>query len=485
MVPATATVVAGGTTVHFPVKTHPVGTAITATITGEYLATQTASLTIVPQLLSSLSVSPATVQGGNSSTGTVTLAIPAPAGGIDVALSSDNAAATVPASATVASGATTATFTVATSPVVVPTSATISATHAGITLTASLAIVPPALSSLSMSPVSVAGGNSSSGTVTLVNPAPAGGALVTLSDDSPSATTPASVTVPEGATTAAFTVTTVGVGTTTNVTISASLIASTVTDTLTINAPILSSVTMSPASVIGGSSSTGTVTLSSVAPPSGAVVTLSDDSPSASTPASVVVPADATTATFTVTTQQVAAATPVTITGTFNGSANGSLTINPPNPIRVNAAGGAYTDSLAHLWSADTGFTGGSTALVPGRAIGNTVDDTLYQSERYGSFSYSFTMPEGSYLVTLKFAETHYTNSVPSGQRLFNVAINGTTVLTNFDVKFSAGGPNIAVDRTFAVNAGAGSNNMQIAFIHVAGQPDLPMVDAIEIVGGL
>ncbi len=177
----------------------------------------------------------------------------------------------------------------------------------------------------------------------------------------------------------------------------------------------------------------------------------------------------------------------MTITGTYNGTANGSLTINPPNPIRVNAGGTAFTDSLGHLWSADTGFTGGSTGSVPaGTAIAATVDDTLYQSERYGSsFTYSFTVPAGSYQVTMKFAETFFTNGSSSGQRTFNVVINGTTVLTNFDVKATAGGANIALDRLFAVTTGAGANNIQIQFIHLSGQADLPLVKAIEVVGAL
>ena len=164
-----------------------------------------------------------------------------------------------------------------------------------------------------------------------------------------------------------------------------------------------------------------------------------------------------------------------------------TLTVDPPlgfNPIRVNSGGAAVTDSQARVWSADTGFTGGTVASVGNtRAIGNTVDDTLYRNERWGPFLYTFTVPAGSYQVTLKFSETYFTAGAASGQRLFNVAINGATVLTNFDIKATAGGANIAVDVTFAVNAGAGSNNLQIQFIHVAGQPDDPKVDAIEIVG--
>ena len=265
-------------------------------------------------------------------------------------------------------------------------------------------------------------------------------------------------------------------------------LTSTDSGTLTVNVLAVMSVNLNPAMVTGGTTSNGTVTLNAAAPAGGVVVTLASSNPAVATvPASVTVAANTSTATFTVNTQPVAGVTPVTITATHNGSANGNLSVNPPssfNPIRVNSAGSAYTDPQGRVWSADTGFSGGTVATVSGRAIANTVDDVLYQSERWGPFTYTFTVPAGSYLVTLKFAETAFTSGAASGQRVFNVAINGTTVLTNFDIKATAGGANIAVDRTFAVNAGAGSNNLVIQFIHVAGQPDDPKVDAIEIVSG-
>src|SRR6266850_471996 len=66
----------------------------------------------------------------------------------------------------------------------------------------------PVISALAVSPASLTGGASATGTVTLNGPAPAGGAQVTLSSSSPAATVPASVTVPSGATSASFSVTT-------------------------------------------------------------------------------------------------------------------------------------------------------------------------------------------------------------------------------------------------------------------------------------
>src|SRR5260370_1754545 len=115
-------------------------------ISGSYGGgTQTAALTVVPPVPSSLTLSQASVTGGTSSpTGTVTLNGPAPSGGALVSLSSSNAAASVPANGvTVPAGATSATFTVTTTPVATSTSVTISASYGGGTQTATLTVVPP------------------------------------------------------------------------------------------------------------------------------------------------------------------------------------------------------------------------------------------------------------------------------------------------------------------------------------------------------
>jgi hypothetical protein len=69
--------------------------------------------------------------------------------------------------------------------------------------------------------------------------------------------------------------------------------------------------------------------------------------------------------------------------------------------------------------------------------------------------------------------------------RAFNVAINGTTVLTNFDVwsaaKVASGGStglNIAVERDFTATADT-SGNFVIQFSQ--GTYDNPMISGIEI----
>jgi hypothetical protein len=93
----------------------------------------------------------------------------------------------------------------------------------------------PAISFMSVDPTSIVGGNPVAGGVTLTDPAPAGGALVSLSSSAPFAGTvsvPPSVTVPAGATSATFTVTTSPVSESEQATITGSWNGSTKSATL-------------------------------------------------------------------------------------------------------------------------------------------------------------------------------------------------------------------------------------------------------------
>src|SRR5206468_160945 len=95
-------------------------------------------------------------------------------------LSSSKPDAQVPASVTVAEGTKTAAFPITTTAVAAKVAATISATGGGATKSATLTINPPSFNLLTLSPTSVVGGNSSTGTITLSSIAPAGGIAVTL-----------------------------------------------------------------------------------------------------------------------------------------------------------------------------------------------------------------------------------------------------------------------------------------------------------------
>jgi beta-galactosidase len=94
-----------------------------------------------------------------------------------------------------------------------------------------------------------------------------------------------------------------------------------------------------------------------------------------------------------------------------------------------------------------------SASVEPERVIRGTDDPELYRSIHYGSpenFDYSFSgLRDGRVRVTLKFAEI--VRDQP-GIRVFDVALNGKTVLKDFDVFSAAGGKNIAFDTSFTVS---------------------------------
>ena len=353
----------------------------------------------------------------------------------------------------------------------------------------------PVVSSLALNPTTVVGsGVYSTGTVTLSGPVPStsDGVQVTLASSNPNAATVPSqpISIPAGSTTGTFIVTSQAVTSSAAATITATATANgsgSAQAILTVNpvATGLTSLTLNPTSVVGGganSASIGTVTLNGFAPSGGTFVALTSNSsnPSAATvPGSVTVPYNTTSNTFQIATSPVTSSTLVTVTATLNGSKTATLTVNPiPSftPVRINSGGPAYTDSLAQLWTADAHFTGGSTYSVT-NTITNTADPTLYKTSRYGaSFSYAISAPAGTYSVTLKFAEPVWS---AKGKRVFNVAINGTTVLSKFDIFAAAGAEFKAVDETFPVTM-TSSGTITIKF--TTGSAGNPLVNAIQVV---
>ena len=152
----------------------------------------------------------------------------------------------------------------------------------------------------------------------------------------------------------------------------------------------------------------------------------------------------------------------ITVT-TANGT-SGPVTFTVANsaaftPIRV--AGGSttsYTDPLGQVWSADTGFNNGGLSNVTNPVNGSNAP-LLYQNAHWGSApgspptTFTATLPNGTYTVNLKFDENRFTQP---GSRVFNIAINGQTVESNFDIFAAAGAIFTAVDRQYVVNVTTG-----------------------------
>jgi hypothetical protein len=153
--------------------------------------------------------------------------------------------------------------------------------------------------------------------------------------------------------------------------------------------------------------------------------------------------------------------------------------------LNVNAGGDLYTDTVGAIWSVDQAYVAGSYGYTGGRAvstrrpIAGTPDQPLYQDGRVGGHEYRFDgLPNGTYEVTLKFAEIQ---NQRAGRRIFDVAIEGAPVLFGFDIAAAAGDINTAVDRTFVVSVTDGQLNVNFLIRRGFG---VPLINAIGVTRG-
>jgi hypothetical protein len=189
---------------------------------------------------------------------------------------------------------------------------------------------------LTVSPDPVAGScKPVSGKVQLSPAAPAGGVILSLHKGSLTAVTlPSTLTIPAGAKSKTFTISTTAVAASQTGTITADWGSSGDaygTDSLTIRPIEPTSVTLSPPTVNEGSSSTATVTLE-CAPPADFTLTLTSNKPQWARPASstLTIPAGSASGTVLVNTFDVSTTSTATIKAAANGKAKSAkLTINP------------------------------------------------------------------------------------------------------------------------------------------------------------
>lgn len=228
---------------------------------GTVVKEATLKVNAVPGSVKSVTLAPNPVQGGSSTTGTVTLYNAAPTGGSKVTLSSSNTAIAFPAlaSVTVLAGKTTATFIVKTKPVLGPVKVNIIAkAPVGPAIDGALTVLAPSLKAFTVSPTILYGGRSVTGTLTLTGPAPAG-LYVSVSSSTTSVVVPAKVLVAAGAASATFPITTSRVSATTVATLRATYGTTTLPATLTLY-PIVKGgyFTVTDLGTLGGSSSEAT-----------------------------------------------------------------------------------------------------------------------------------------------------------------------------------------------------------------------------------
>lgn len=169
---------------------------------------------------------------------------------------------------------------------------------------------------------------------------------------------------------------------------------------------------------------------------------------------------------------------PYTVTAksdTVSGTASVSVGSVVVYQVNCGSSSAPSPFKADQYYSGGTGRTVSNTITISG--ITNPAPQAVYQSERYGKSTYTFPgLSAGAqYTVRLHFAELYWT---ASRKRLFNVVINGTTVLSNFDVYATAGAAYKAVLRELTATASS-SGQIVINFNTVT---DNATVEGIEII---
>ncbi|WP_155368184.1 malectin domain-containing carbohydrate-binding protein [Catellatospora vulcania] len=182
-----------------------------------------------------------------------------------------------------------------------------------------------------------------------------------------------------------------------------------------------------------------------------------------------------------------------TTTATLPGNVYQAGVPVPTNVLyRINAGGSAVAASDGGPdWAADDSGPSAyhnNVSNTAGYGTVPSVDSTvpagtpaaLYSSERWDSggapeMSWQFPVPVGTEVEVRLYLANRYDGTASPGSRVFNVALDGTTVLANLDLS-GAVGHNVGTMRSFTV---VSDGSVDLDFGHVV---ENPLINGIEIV---
>lgn len=155
-------------------------------------------------------------------------------------------------------------------------------------------------------------------------------------------------------------------------------------------------------------------------------------------------------------------------------------------PVRIVARDVPYYSNDSRWWSPDTYFKGGQLFSTQ-RAADGTDDPDLYESERWGHFSYAIPVAPGRYTVTLYFVDrvrgdqslSPQVGSDLSEKRVFNVFCNGETILSNLDIHHEAGESRPLVRRIRGLEPNA-QGKLLLEFVPVTRYATVTAIEVIQ-----
>lgn len=165
----------------------------------------------------------------------------------------------------------------------------------------------------------------------------------------------------------------------------------------------------------------------------------------------------------------------VQFTSVVNNSSLAGIEITPGTSYFISAGDTAMKQEFQQDQFHNGGATFTTTNTIDTSRIQSPPPQSVFQSERWNSTNVVYTLPNlvagQRYNVRLYFAEIYGFVNGP-GQRVFDVQINGTRVLDNFDPYDAAGGRDIAIERTFEAVANA-SGQVVITLVPVVSNPKI------------
>lgn len=152
-------------------------------------------------------------------------------------------------------------------------------------------------------------------------------------------------------------------------------------------------------------------------------------------------------------------------------------------PVRVLARQSPYYSNDSHWWSPDNYFEGGQLASYA-QEVAGTDDPELYETERWGNFSYAIPVTPGRYSVVLHFAARRSGPGEPTSEaaehvsNIFNVFCNGRALLENFDLGNEAGNTDVVIKRFAGLEPNA-QGKLMFSFVPVSGHATLSGLEVL------
>jgi hypothetical protein len=153
-------------------------------------------------------------------------------------------------------------------------------------------------------------------------------------------------------------------------------------------------------------------------------------------------------------------------------------------PVRLLARQSPYYSNDSHWWSPDDYFEGGQLASYS-TPVRGTDDPELYETERWGNFSYAIPVTPGRYSVVLHFAarqgdwdQSSSDTNKAAVAHIFNLFCNGMALLKNFNLAQEARQTDV-VTRKFTGLEPNSQGKLILSFVPVEGYATVTGIEVL------